>query len=79
MNLRLFRTLLVAMTLGLASSASADVVPGEECQPWEHWEGAHGGECKIGCSVSPGPTRPVSAPLAVGALVVGALLVRRRS
>ena len=62
----------------LSASGAADVVPGEECAPWEHWEGGHGGSCKFGCSVGAvGSDDAPTAPLLGGALLLGWLGVRR--
>ncbi len=68
---------MVIWALWMGLLGTVDVVPGEEGAPWEHWEGAHGGSCKFGCSVAMHADDAPSAQLLAGALLVGWLGVRR--
>ena len=70
-----------ALCLGAAAPVAADVIPGDDaCQPWEHWEGHHDGECKFGCSVSAPASGAGEAAgwVAAATLAAAALLFLRR-
>jgi len=80
----LLRALLVAgaLSLGSATPAAADAIPGDDaCKPWEHWEGAHDGGCEFGCSVTaPSYATQDAAGWIAGATLAGIALIflRRR-
>ena len=78
--------LTLALALSIAPSARADAIPGDSaCHVWEHWQGAHGGSCRLGprCSISSTPgasdhNATLRWPLA-GIVIAVALTLRARS
>ncbi|MEM9074733.1 MAG: hypothetical protein AAGE52_39925 [Myxococcota bacterium] len=61
-----------------AAPASADVVSDDMCHAWEHWEGAHNGDCKFGCRCAAMPGQGgETGPLAMSALLLGVVAFRR--